>query len=490
MRDSSWISIGWSKLGNLESLVSQDARGTIATLLQEHYPNTKSVTTRKAGEINAFINGIGEGDIVCASDGETVLGVGRVTGTYKYRAEQAFPHCRDVEWLAVGEWRLREPEGNRTTVWKLRDYSTQLEVETLLSENRSLNAAPIKAQPKGLLAFEGIERRIVEVLDRKRQVILYGPPGTGKTHWGLITARDIAAYRVFERSYSRLTSSQKSIIDSGDLEQPAYVRTCTFHPEFGYEGFIEGYRPELIEHQLSYVLHDGVFKQLCVDAAKKPDLPYFLVIDEINRGDIPRIFGELLTLLEFDKRGQSVLLPISGHPFSVPSNVFLIGTMNTADRSIALLDVALRRRFGFIPLPPDYTLFGKTKIAGLHLGSWLKWVNQQIRQIAGADGRHRAIGHAYLLENGVPITNPERFVAILRDDIVPLLEEYCYEDIASLERILGSVLVDIEDQRVRYEIFESDNNTLIDALLSAGGPSAAADKLDEDDSRRDDDDID
>src|SRR5690606_36844895 len=213
---------------------------------------------------------------------------------------------------------------------------------------------------------------------------LYGPPGTGKTFWALGAARDLASLRVYGKRYGDLSESERRRITHGEEGTPPLVRVCSFHPEYGYEDFIEGFRPRTdAAGQLGFDLVPGVFQRVCADASKAPHLDYYLVIDEINRGDIPRIFGELLTLLERDKRGEEVMLPVSGQLFFVPKNIFVIGTMNTADRSIALLDTALRRRFGFVELMPNYDLIGRTVIGGLPLGAWLRNLNSRIVKLGG-----------------------------------------------------------------------------------------------------------
>jgi 5-methylcytosine-specific restriction protein B len=248
----------------------------------------------------------------------------------------------------------------------------------------------------------------------------------------------------------------------------ALVQMCTFHPAYGYEDFIEGYRPIKVNGQLAFERQDGIFKRMCDEARQRPDQSFYLIVDEINRGDVPRIFGELLTLLEKDKRGQRVLLPLSGESFSVPDNVFVIGTMNTADRSIALLDTALRRRFGFIELMPDSAVLGDTVVGNaIPLGPWLDALNERILEHIGRDARNLQIGHAYLLDNGLPVTDFARFARIVEDDILPLLEEYCYEDYVALEEILGSGLVDANRQRIRHELFApARRDDLIQALLA------------------------
>ncbi len=285
----------------------------------------------------------------------------------------------------------------------------------------------------------------------------------------MLTAREIVARRVYGRAFDELSAAEQRAIDGDANGGAGLVRVTTFHPEYGYEAFIEGYHPIVgKEGHLAYERRDGVFKRLCDDARKDPQSrPHVLVIDEINRGDIPRIFGELLTLLELDKRGRAVQLPLTGDSFSVPKNVYVIGTMNTADRSIALLDVALRRRFGFVALMPDYSVLGRTVVAGLPLAEWLRWVNTRVRRVVGADGRHREIGHGYLWNNGAPVSDPIVFAAILRDDIVPLLEDYTFEDLSHLEQIVGDVIVDLDAQRVRYEVFDGDAEAAIAALLAA-----------------------
>jgi len=249
-----------------------------------------------------------------------------------------------------------------------------------------------------------------------------------------------------------------------------HIRLCTFHPAYGYEDFLEGYRPEERDGQLVFRLRDGVFKALCEEAAAHPQERFILIIDEINRGDVPRIFGELLTILEKDKRGREVHLPLSGRPFAVPPNVAVIGTMNTADRSIALLDTALRRRFGFIELMPEPDLLAGVMVDGIPLAAWLEALNTKIVEKRGADGRNLQVGHAYLLEKGSPVATLAGLARIVRDDIVPLLQEYCYEDYRMLADILGREFVDAETQRVHVELFREENREALKQALLAMAP--------------------
>jgi 5-methylcytosine-specific restriction protein B len=217
---------------------------------------------------------------------------------------------------------------------------------------------------------------------------------------------------------------------------------------------------------MTFTLRDGIFKQLCTAAHEQPEQRFYLIIDEINRGDIPRIFGELLMVLEKNKRGTASMLPLSQQPFVVPENVYLIGTMNTADRSIALLDTALRRRFGFIELMPESEVLGDAVVAGLPLGPWLDGLNQRIREYIGRDARNLQVGHSYLMEGERPVSDIGRFARIVREDIIPLLQEYCYEDYPTLRKILGSGLVDANTQQIVHDLFDpARQEELIQALL-------------------------
>jgi 5-methylcytosine-specific restriction enzyme B len=151
----------------------------------------------------------------------------------------------------------------------------------------------------------------------------------------------------------------------------------------------------------------------------------------------------------------------------VPDNLYLIGTMNTADRSIALLDTALRRRFGFIELMPDVKVLGNAVVESIPLGPWLSALNSKICENIGRDARNLQVGHSYLLENGQPISSFSKFVRVIQDDIIPLLEEYCYEDYGTLIKILGKSFVDEINQRINTDLFEpAKKDELIQALKS------------------------
>jgi len=471
MRDGNCVAIGWPHLGNLAGLAyNREDKEKVRGSMEVDYPGMPQTVGRATQQVFNFVAAIALDDLVLASDGFTVLGIGKVLGEYSFDPSSDFPHRRPVQWLDLGEWRLPEPEGLQTTVHEIKkDVRNLVEIE-----RRILGSSPIvpvtptarvsPAPGRPMLQLTGVPGRIQSVLERKGQVILYGPPGTGKTYWALKTACDLASYSRFGVAFEQLAQDQKAIVMGHDSE--GLVRVCSFHPAYGYEDFLEGYKPISNNAQLSFEKRDGIFKRLCEDACQRPDR-FYLIIDEINRGDIPRIFGELLTVLEKDKRGKPILLPLSGSPFSVPDNVYVIGTMNTADRSIALLDTALRRRFGFVELMPDSTILGNAVVGGIPLAPWLDALNRRICEYIGRDARNLQIGHAYLLEGERPVGDMGRFARIVHDDIVPLLEEYCYEDYAALSKILGKGLVDESDQRIRHELFDAGRqDELIAALLA------------------------
>jgi 5-methylcytosine-specific restriction protein B len=494
MREGAYAAIGWPDLGDLSSAaVAEYSKTAVLPLLEEHYPSDAKVLSREAGEIRNFIKRMQEGDVVLAVDGGRVLGISRVTGPYRFEETEplAAPHRRPVKWSWTKEFKLTELEGLRTAFSPVgRHPDNIIEIERRLLESDNTPAPSAEAtKPARDLRLDGIPGRVQAILDRKGQAIIYGPPGTGKTYWALQAARDFAAIGAFGRRFAELNGAERETI-VGAAGKGGLVRWCTFHPAYGYEDFIEGFRPQLnAARQLIFEQQAGIFKALCKDAHdNREKQKYVLVIDEINRGDIPRIFGELLTLLESDKRGLEVTLPVSGDHFVVPKNVYVIGTMNTADRSIALLDVALRRRFGFVELMPDMSVLG-TATAGdrIPLGPWLESLNDRLRAHLGRDARNLQVGHAYLLENGHPVTDFSRFVRVLAEDLVPLLEEYCYEDYAALARILGAGIIDEPAARVRVELFVQDKwEELVQALLepapdilTTASATAASDEPDE-----------
>ncbi|RFP66215.1 AAA family ATPase [Hymenobacter lapidiphilus] len=248
-------------------------------------------------------------------------------------------------------------------------------------------------------------------LARRRNLLLQGPPGTGKT----FLARRLAW------------------LAQGSTN-PARVELVQFHPSYSYEDFVQGFRPD---ERGTFRLRDGLLVEFCHRAAQEPEQPYFLLIEELNRGNVARIFGELLLLLEADKRGpaHAVRLPYApagSPPFFVPENVFVIGTMNLADRSLAPLDYALRRRFAFISLRPEFgdplrellTAHGVPSTLTRQLTARLLDLNQTIADDPEL-GPDFCVGHSYFCQ---PPTHPTEAASwlrlILEQEIGPLLDDY------------------------------------------------------------------
>lgn len=271
--------------------------------------------------------------------------------------------------------------------------------------------------------------------------ILYGPPGTGKTYNSVKYAVD-----TIDRKFNR--DSAKTYTDYvnkfNELKAVGQIAFTTFHQSYGYEEFIEGIKPVLGDisekNELSYKISDGMFKEFCKKATSNKDKKYVFIIDEINRGNISKIFGELITLIEDSKRAgedeaMSVTLPYSQEEFSVPENVYILGTMNTADRSIALMDTALRRRFEFIEMMPKEELLTDIVIDNINVKEMLETMNRRIEALYD---REHTLGHAFF----IPLKNKEKatldqLASIFKNKIIPLLQEYFYEDYEKIMLVLG-----------------------------------------------------
>ena len=262
--------------------------------------------------------------------------------------------------------------------------------------------------------------------------ILFGPPGTSKT-FDAVTE----AVKVINGFVEEERSKVKDCFD--ELAKDRRIEFVTFHQNYAYEDFIEGIRPVLDQNdqkKLRYVLRDGIFKQIAQRASEDAGNPYVLIIDEINRGNIAKIFGELITLIEPSKRvgGEDearATLPYSQEPFNVPANLYLIGTMNTADRGIALLDVALRRRFDFVERMPNPDHDGIAEdIEGVKGRELLRAIN---RRIVEKLDRERQIGHTFL----IGVQTLDELKRVFQNQIIPLLQEYFYDDYEKMCAVLN-----------------------------------------------------
>ena len=301
------------------------------------------------------------------------------------------------------------------------------------------------------LAKEGFfeELDTVNEPEYDKNLILYGPPGTGKTY-------KTAAYAVAicdGKDVDKLLDYDEVMRRYNELKEEGRVEFTTFHQSYGYEDFIEGIRPVMDEEakELAYNVVPGIFKRFCSEAsksevaannfgiAKDNTKPYVFIIDEINRGNISKIFGELITLLEDTKRAGmkealSVSLPYSDESFSVPANVYIVGTMNTADRSIAMMDTALRRRFRFIEMMPAPDVLKDIKVGNIDIPAILEAINERITYLFD---REHTIGHAFFTGLRGDNATIENLGRIFEKSIIPLLQEYFYEDYHKIQLVLG-----------------------------------------------------
>lgn len=254
-------------------------------------------------------------------------------------------------------------------------------------------------------------KKLAALLHNKKNIILQGAPGVGKT----FTAKRLAYSIMKEKDESRIEFVQ-------------------FHQNYSYEDFIMGYKPVEDRFELKY----GIFYQFCEKAANQPDKDYFFIIDEINRGNMSKIFGELLMLIERDYRDTQITLAYNGLLFSVPKNLYIIGMMNTADRSLAMIDYALRRRFSFFEIEPGFDSEGFMKYqnqlnhTAFHkLIDKIKDLNQEIT-LDSSLGKGFCIGHSYFC--GCDVCTDEWLLSIVDYDILPMLSEYWFDDTAKIQR--------------------------------------------------------
>ncbi len=465
-RNRGCIAIGW--------LASTDYR-TLAT--KEEVVNALAVAGSPPSAytpIRQFTYGMKPGDIVVANKGRrTVIGVGRITSDYLPPDDPA--NVRPNDWLTQSrrvDWLIQKSVDFTNFRLQIRTISSLDNQKWKQIKQAYLMCYPDDADLRQ--AFAALEQAdvvdplppppvpeavkpLLQMAERTKNILLYGPPGTGKT-W-LVTQ--------FARAF---TDADK-------------VEMVTFHQSFAYEEFVEGVKPVIHEGQVSYAVVDGVFKRACRTAEKNPDGEYLIIIDEINRANIAKVLGELITLIEDDKRltrdnAIEVTLPYSGERFGVPPNLTILGTMNTADRSIALLDLALRRRFTFVEMPPKPELLSED-VAGVNLRAVLTQINERVALLLDPDHR---IGHSYLMA----VQNADDLQFAWYRRIVPLLQEYFYHDGERLQAVVGKAFVtetmpdpetrealgNLYEEGARYEVLELEGQKFLEALRGLAGNKA------------------
>ena len=443
---------------------------------------TKGIDYREysATQINSLTIGLKRNDVLLLVDEREAKYVGVLKGEYEFISEEAFQHRVPIVWHKVKD--TFEISGKvPKLINRIYPIKDQVNVELAVEKGDTVSSE-ILPNRKEIKPLKGIMREINSLLMKKKQIILTGAPGTGKSYWALNTVYELVARQNYQNSFVNLRFEEQDQVKSSEQ-----IKVVVMHSNYGYEEFVEGLRPENINGDLVFNVKEGVLKEFANKAALKPDKNYYLILDEINRTDLTKVFGELIYSIENTKRGEYIDLSVSKDRFTVPSNLYIIGTMNNADKSVSLIDLALRRRFGFINLETDYELINQviqespvlvdeegtgedleleqvTTGAEINISDWLLAVNERIVDTLGSEGRDLQIGHSYFLSKGAVISEPAQFVDVIKYEIIPLLEEYTYNNTDQLKKILGRKIFD-SSNRLRNDLLsETKFSDLVEAL--------------------------
>ena len=385
---------------------------------------------------------------------------------YKYVLGIPDPNCPKLRNPQTQKLKTETTPADAAKVLPEEQVLLQPEEEKASSFSAPKDETAVLADETGVLedeteAFGGKPEEPAPNFDHN--LILYGPPGTGKTYKTAIYAVTIcdgeaAAEKLLKAGYSHIMERYT------ELKEQGRIGFTTFHQSYGYEDFVDSIRPVLDgdSAQLGYEKKPGIFREFCENARKKKK-PCVFIIDEINRGNIAKIFGELITLIEESKRDvASVILPNSREEFSVPSNVYLIGTMNTADRSIAMMDTALRRRFCFEEIQPSTQALREMKAdkvfcdpdengnpVTIDVAAMLDVINRRIEVL---HDREHTIGHAYFTGLTGENATFENLQKIFKKSVLPLLQEYFFDDYYKIRLVLGDNGKEKEQQFVQEEM--------------------------------------
>lgn len=404
------MAIGWDEL---EDLSQYNTKDEIRNRLQE-IRGTESSFKNQVHAVWQFVNDIKIGDIIIVKQGMSkVIGKGTVSSDYIYdETREAYRNIRQVNWTDKGEWE-HPGQAAMKTLTDITGYTEYVKkLLALFLETAADQDEPEYAyEPYSKVEFLEdvyLSEKQYDILCRllltKKNIILQGAPGVGKT----FAAKRLAFSIMGEKDTNR-------------------VKMVQFHQSYSYEDFIMGFRPK----ENGFELKNGVFYEFCKQA-EEDDRPYFFIIDEINRGNLSKIFGEIFMLLENDKRGVELQLLYKDEQFAIPNNVYIIGMMNTADRSLAMLDYALRRRFAFYEFAPAFQSAGfrayRAK-AGNPKFDKLIQVVEKLNEAISADeslGDGFRIGHSYFCTK--TSINEEWMQSVVEFELIPLLKEYWFDE--------------------------------------------------------------
>ena len=422
--DAGIMAIGWGGMGDLTAYDSKDAmKAKMKEIYDESlsYINSAHLTWQFANEMKI-------GDVVFVKKGmHRLIGRGVVMSDYEFDGsrDDKFKHFRQVDWTHRGDW----PHPGKAVTKTLTDitpYTDYVEKLKAIFENESEEDIeeveqiyPIYTKDDFLsdvyMSEEEYEK-LAGVLRVKKNIVLQGAPGVGKTF-----------------AAKRLAFSMMGV---KDVER---VMMIQFHQSYSYEDFIMGFRPS----SDGFELRRGAFYNFCKKAEIDGDNDYFFIIDEINRGNLSKIFGELFMLIENDKRGVSLQLLYSDEKFAVPKNIYIIGMMNTADRSLAMLDYALRRRFAFFEIKPGFGTEGFEKYKqGLENEKFDRLIAcvEDLNNAISVDetlGEGFYIGHSYFCNLSPDSIDEKILSGIVEYELIPLLKEYWFDEPAKVENWVG-----------------------------------------------------
>ncbi|WFR70006.1 AAA family ATPase [Staphylococcus saprophyticus] len=420
------MAIGWEELEDFSKYTS---RGDMKEKLQEINGNTNSYINI-TNAIWQFTNEMKIGDIVYVKKGQNkIIGWGIVTSEHQYNPNQEFRNIRTVDWKDNGEWitSIKPAPKTLTNITPYNDFVENLKIlleeDKIDIENETEASLPDYDKDQFLdevFMEEENYSKLVNLVRKKRNVILQGAPGVGKT----FVAKRLA--------YSMMGVKDKN-----------RVQMVQFHQNYSYEDFVMGFRPT----ESGFELRKGTFYNFCKRAESDIENDYFFIIDEINRGNLSKILGELFMLIENDKRGTELQLLYADEKFSVPENIYILGMMNTADRSLAMLDYALRRRFAFYNMTTGFLTTGfksyQEKLASAKFDSLIRCIlnlNSEINRDESL-GEGFIIGHSYFC-NLSNVTDDE-LENIIEYEIIPLINEYWFDEpdkVASWsEKLRGSI---------------------------------------------------